>query len=130
MKPVLTRQQLQTRKCRPLSGERGYGDAEIQAQLASLPGWSFDDRRLQRSFVFGDFHDTMAFVNALAWMIHGEDTPSRAGRHLQPRHRALGHPLGGRHLRERLHLRRQDRCGLRPQRQLTQPPCYRRAVAR
>lgn len=73
MKPVLTRQQLQTRKCRPVTGERGYGDAEIQAQLASLPGWSFEDRRLRRSFVFGDFHDTMAFVNALAWMIHGED---------------------------------------------------------
>lgn len=73
MKPVLTRQQLQTRKCRPIVGERSYGDAEIQAQLAALPGWSFEDRRLQRSFVFGDFHDTLAFVNALAWMIHGED---------------------------------------------------------
>jgi 4a-hydroxytetrahydrobiopterin dehydratase len=73
MKPVLPRQQLQARRCRPLAGDRGYAEAEIQAQLATLPGWSVDGGKLERSFVFGDFHDTMAFVNALAWMIHGED---------------------------------------------------------
>jgi len=28
---------------------------------------------IQRQFEFGDYYETMAFVNAVAWIAHGED---------------------------------------------------------
>lgn len=73
MKPPLTRQQLQEKKSSPMEGDRAYTAAQIQAQLANLPSWTFDNGSLVRSFAFRDYFDTIAFVNALAWMIHGED---------------------------------------------------------
>jgi 4a-hydroxytetrahydrobiopterin dehydratase len=37
------------------------------------PGWAQVDGALQKRFDFPDFHRTMAFVNALAWIAHRED---------------------------------------------------------
>jgi 4a-hydroxytetrahydrobiopterin dehydratase len=48
-------------------------DAELHAQLSQLPGWRAVDGALERCFEFDDFHRTMAFVNALAWIAHIED---------------------------------------------------------
>ena len=73
MKPPLTRQQLQDKRSTPMEGQRAYTPAEIQAQLDNLAGWRFEDGFILRSFAFRDYHETIAFVNALAWMIHGED---------------------------------------------------------
>lgn len=72
MKPALTRQQLLSRKSRP-DIDRAYNDSEIEVQLSELAGWSFRDGALERCYVFRDYHDAIAFVNALAWMVHGED---------------------------------------------------------
>ena len=38
-----------------------------------LTGWTVDADRLVKTFRFDDFHDTMAFVNAVAWIAHRED---------------------------------------------------------
>ena len=46
-------------------------DPEIDARLAG--GWQRIDGALQKRFDFPDFHQTMAFVNALAWIAHRED---------------------------------------------------------
>jgi 4a-hydroxytetrahydrobiopterin dehydratase len=73
MKPMLTRPQLLARRCRPLHGERAHTDAEIAAQLAELPGWSLRDGCLERSFAFSDYHRTIGFGGALAWVVHAED---------------------------------------------------------
>lgn len=73
MKPVLTRSQLLARRSRPLEGERACSAAEITAQLVELPGWTLNADTLERSFAFRDYHDTIAFVNALAWVVHAED---------------------------------------------------------
>jgi len=73
MKPVLTRSQLLARRSSPLEGERACSAAEIAAQLAELPGWALQDSALERSFAFRDYHETIAFVNALAWVVHAED---------------------------------------------------------
>ncbi|MGH6646697.1 4a-hydroxytetrahydrobiopterin dehydratase [Aquabacterium sp.] len=55
----------------PLS-ERG-----CQMMLTQVPGWSIDTTvpggLLRRSFNFKDFHHTMAFVNAVAWIAHQQD---------------------------------------------------------
>jgi 4a-hydroxytetrahydrobiopterin dehydratase len=47
--------------------------AAIPALLAEVPDWKIAGDRLEREFVFRDFHETMEFVNALAFMIHRED---------------------------------------------------------
>jgi 4a-hydroxytetrahydrobiopterin dehydratase len=38
-----------------------------------MPRWQLVDSRLQRRFQFSDFHQTMAFVNAVAAIAHRED---------------------------------------------------------
>jgi 4a-hydroxytetrahydrobiopterin dehydratase len=48
-------------------------DAEIAERLATLPGWRVVDGALHKPFAFADFHRTMAFVNAVAWIAHGMD---------------------------------------------------------
>lgn len=73
MKPVLTRQQLLERKSRPLAHDRAMTEPQIAAQLAVLPGWSHAGAALERTFAFRDYYETIAFVNAIAWMVHAED---------------------------------------------------------
>ncbi len=48
-------------------------DAEVTQHLAHAPGWVLADGAIQKRFDFGDYHRTMAFVNALAWVAHAED---------------------------------------------------------
>lgn len=48
-------------------------DAAIQSLLPEIPDWQVNGNHLERAFVFRDFHETMEFVNALAFMIHRED---------------------------------------------------------
>ena len=49
------------------------GEAEIATLLASVPGWRVADGKLERRFGFKNYYDTMAFVNALAWLSHQQD---------------------------------------------------------
>jgi 4a-hydroxytetrahydrobiopterin dehydratase len=46
---------------------------ELQAHLACLPGWQATPAAIVKEFKFANYHETMAFVNALAWIAHGED---------------------------------------------------------
>jgi 4a-hydroxytetrahydrobiopterin dehydratase len=54
-------------------GAPALDDAAIEALLPQVPGWRLEDGHLQRDYAFRDYHETMAFVNALAWMIHQQD---------------------------------------------------------
>ncbi len=47
--------------------------AMIATQLGHLAAWALKDGAIERRFDFADFHQTMAFVNALAWIAHRED---------------------------------------------------------
>ena len=73
MKPALSRQQLLSRRSTPGAGARAYTPSEIDVQLSELAGWILRDGAIERSYAFRDYHHTIAFVNALAWMVHGED---------------------------------------------------------
>ncbi len=73
MKQILTRQQLLARRCAAISGDRAHTAMEIEAQLPELPGWTCSNDALERGFAFSDYYDTIAFVNALAWVVHRED---------------------------------------------------------
>lgn len=57
--------------CTPDAAKLADGDA---AQLlAALHGWTRANDAITRRFPFDDFHHTMAFVNALAWVAHRQD---------------------------------------------------------
>jgi 4a-hydroxytetrahydrobiopterin dehydratase len=54
-------------------GAPALDDAAIAALLPLVPDWTIVDNKLQRQFAFRDFHETIEFVNALAFMVHRED---------------------------------------------------------
>jgi 4a-hydroxytetrahydrobiopterin dehydratase len=65
--------QLLSTECTPRTAEDAFDDAAIAAQLAVLPHWTLVEGALQRSLRFADWWETVAFVNALAWMVHRQD---------------------------------------------------------
>ena len=48
-------------------------NGEIEAHLAQVDGWTFASGAIEKTHRFKNFHETMAFVNALAWICHAED---------------------------------------------------------
>lgn len=64
---------LAARHCTPLEGHAAMGAAEIERHLREAPGWALVDGSIEKSFRFEDYHRTMAFVNAVAWIAHRED---------------------------------------------------------
>jgi 4a-hydroxytetrahydrobiopterin dehydratase len=73
MTAPLTAQALRASHCAPLTGSDAMGAASIDAQLGVLPRWRIADGALQADYRFADWWETIAFVNALAWMVHRED---------------------------------------------------------
>jgi len=65
---------LRERHCQPRSGP-ALARAEAQRLLTELRGWELDDSTtaIHRSFKFNNYYETIAFVNALAWIAHRED---------------------------------------------------------
>lgn len=47
--------------------------AAVQKQLAALPAWSQHDAAIGREYRFANYFETIAFVNALAYVVHRED---------------------------------------------------------
>lgn len=47
--------------------------ADVDTRLGTLPGWQRLEGALQRRFDFPDYHRTLAFVNAVAWIAHQDD---------------------------------------------------------
>ncbi len=65
---------LATRKCRPLpAGTPALSRAGIDSMLKEVPGWAYDGKVIAKNWSFMNFHQTMAFVNAVAWIAHCED---------------------------------------------------------
>lgn len=68
---MITRELLQQQACRHLT--QAASSAEIAAALSALGDWHIADGKLVRLYRFGDYHQTLAFVNAIAEVIHKED---------------------------------------------------------
>jgi 4a-hydroxytetrahydrobiopterin dehydratase len=68
---------LRERKCRSLpEGTPPLDPARTDELLSKLEaGWRIapDRRSIRRDFSFPDFHETMGFVNAVAWIANTED---------------------------------------------------------
>lgn len=67
----LVRSHCQARKGK----EQALTSEEVQSHLSVLNGWKLaaDQKGISKEFRFDDFHRTMAFVNAVAWIAHVED---------------------------------------------------------
>lgn len=65
--------QLQSTDCRHKTPADAMPPAAIQAQLTVLPEWRHADGALRRGYAFADYYHTLAFVNAIAWVIHRQD---------------------------------------------------------
>ena len=67
---------LAQQRCAPRSGAP-LSPMGQQAMLTQLPAWQVDTTvpggSLSRTYTFRDFHHTMAFVNAVAWVAHDQD---------------------------------------------------------
>lgn len=48
-------------------------DTEVVRRLGASRDWALRDGALQRTFTFGNYHKTIAFVNAVAWIAHRMD---------------------------------------------------------
>ena len=65
---------LAKKKCTPCEGGVApLTDEQSKAMLKGLKGWILEEGRLVKLYPFTNYYQTMAFVNALAWISHRED---------------------------------------------------------
>ena len=48
-------------------------DADIHSHLALISGWQVHEGAIEKAYTFKNYYETIAFVNALAWISHIED---------------------------------------------------------
>ncbi len=46
---------------------------EIDELLSQLDSWQLKDGHISKTYPFKNYYQTIAFVNAIAWMAHRED---------------------------------------------------------
>ena len=65
---------LTTKHCKPCEGGTApYTAAQTKEMLKQLKAWIVEDGKLVKLYPFKNYYETMAFVNALAWISHRED---------------------------------------------------------
>jgi 4a-hydroxytetrahydrobiopterin dehydratase len=62
---------LRSRTCRHLKD--GLGEEEIVQHLAAVQDWQRQGGRIAKTFRFSNYYETLAFVNAIAFLIHEQD---------------------------------------------------------
>ncbi len=60
-------------KCRALDGAHPMTEAVVRDHLAQVSGWHLSDGAIEKTYAFKNYYETIAFVNALAWICHTED---------------------------------------------------------
>ncbi len=64
---------LLSQRCQPLEGHPAMSPAVIRDHLAQVSGWQLNAGAIEKTFVFRNYHETISFVNALAWIANAED---------------------------------------------------------
>jgi 4a-hydroxytetrahydrobiopterin dehydratase len=65
---------LAAKRCKPCEGDASpLGKEEVERLLSSLSGWKYLDETITKRFEFKNYYQTMAFVNAVAWIAHTEN---------------------------------------------------------
>ncbi len=68
--------ELVSKTCKPCEGgTKPLTPQAAQALLQQTPGWEINEGgdEIVRTYEFKNYYQTMAFVNALAWVAHRED---------------------------------------------------------
>jgi len=83
-----------------LSPRRAFKATEIVSQLAQLSGWRLsgdgDSLAIEKTYTFADYYQTLAFVNALAFIAHARDHhPELVVQHHHCVVRWRSHDVGG-----------------------------------
>lgn len=88
---------LSSRRCVPCEGGvPALDDDAARRLLGDLDGWSLENRQIHKTFRFRNHHETMAFVNAVAWISHREDHhPELTVGYADCRVRYWTHAIGG-----------------------------------
>lgn len=61
-------------KCAPCEGGVEPLPAnEVTTFLRGLQGWNLEGKAITKTYTFNNYYETMAFVNATAWVSHRED---------------------------------------------------------
>ena len=65
---------LENKRCKPCEGGAAPLTAdEAAAMLKSLSGWQLNGAQIERTYQFKNYYETIAFVNATAWISHREN---------------------------------------------------------
>ena len=88
---------LAARHCKPCEGGVPPLTGEEAAQLLkTLDGWELAGDEIAKTYRFRNYHETMAFVNATAWVSHREDHhPDLEVSYRECRVRYSTHAIGG-----------------------------------
>ena len=74
MPPVPTRSDLLQKHCTACTpGTPPLDEATVRAALRELPGWELAGKEIAKTYKFANYYETLAFVNATAWVSHRED---------------------------------------------------------
>ena len=66
--------ELAAKRCKPCEGGVSpLAPQEIGQLLEQLAGWEFKNGVITKTYEFKNYYQTMAFVNAAAWISHRED---------------------------------------------------------
>jgi len=65
---------LSNKQCKPCEGGVApLSQAKIDQLMTQLSDWSQQEQTIHKCYDFKDYYQTMAFVNAVAWMTHKEN---------------------------------------------------------
>lgn len=93
--------ELARKKCHPCEGGIAPLTAEqVRPMLKGLEGWTLDgadaSKGIAKTYRFKNYYETMAFVNAAAWVSHREDHhPDMIVGHSQCRVSYVTHAIDG-----------------------------------
>jgi len=89
--------ELAKKHCKPCEGGvKPFTAGEAKQLLKTLEGWAIENGRLAKTFAFTNYYQTLAFVNALAWISHREDHHPDLGVHYNKcRVEYWTHAIGG-----------------------------------
>jgi len=66
--------ELARKKCKPCEGGVApLTPEQVRPMLKGLEGWTLDAAAITKTYRFKNYFETMAFVNAAAWISHRED---------------------------------------------------------
>ncbi len=70
----MTLSNLASKQCKPCAaGAPALLPDRVHSLMQQLDGWTLYDHLIGKTFEFKNYYQTMAFVNAVAWLSHRED---------------------------------------------------------